>query len=247
VVNRLVEGHWHGFTVGGAAFAGMTFGPWLLGAANVWIAPERAAAETWLTVGMLAPAYALGEGIGRLGCISFGCCYGRPLDSVPPWLRRLFACCPFVFRGALKKAVTESHYEGRALIPIQALTAVLSTAAGLAGMALFLNGQFVAAFAVPIVTTQLWRFVSEFLRADYRGGGRVSAYQWMALTAAGAALVAVATNPETVSLQPSWRAGLAQLWTPGAFLLMQGVGLAGFLRMGVSTVTAARVELVPRP
>jgi hypothetical protein len=32
--------------------------------------------------------------------------------------------------------------------------------------------------------TQVWRFLSEFLRADYRGSGRISAYQVMALFAA---------------------------------------------------------------
>jgi len=32
---------------------------------------------------LLAPSAALGEGLGRLGCLAAGCCYGRP--SALPW------------------------------------------------------------------------------------------------------------------------------------------------------------------
>ena len=37
------------------------------------------------------------------------------------------------------------------------------------------------AFVITIAVTQLWRLYSETLRADYRGGGEVSVYQWMAV------------------------------------------------------------------
>lgn len=244
VVNRIVEGHWHGFTVGGAAFAGMSIGPWLLWLTNRWLFPESAEMETWLMVGALAPAYALGEGIGRLACISFGCCYGRRLDACPRWMQRLFARGHFVFRGALKKAAVESDCEGVPLVPIQAVTAILSSLAGLIGMALFLNGRLAGAFAVPILVTQLWRFFSEFLRADYRGGGRVSAYQRMAALAALAAGITWLLAPGAAGEPLSVAAGLRLLWTPGAMLLVQAVGWLGFLRMGVSSVTAARIRLI---
>ncbi len=35
----------------------------------------------WPTADVLAPSLALGQGIGRLGCLSAGCCYGRPTDA----------------------------------------------------------------------------------------------------------------------------------------------------------------------
>ena len=132
----------------------------------------------------LAAAYALGEGIGRLACISFGCCYGKPMDEVHPLLRRLFAGRAFVFTGATKKIAYADGLQGREIFPVQAVTATIYCAAALIGVYLFLKGYFRAAFLVPLLATQLWRFVSEFARADYRGRGRISAYQKMALAAA---------------------------------------------------------------
>ncbi|MFH2013155.1 MAG: prolipoprotein diacylglyceryl transferase [Pseudomonadota bacterium] len=37
----------------------------------------------WKTVDILAPSVAIGEAIGRLGCFSAGCCYGK--ETVLPW------------------------------------------------------------------------------------------------------------------------------------------------------------------
>lgn len=37
----------------------------------------------WRTADLWAPAVALGQGIGRIGCLMAGCCYGRPTDM--PW------------------------------------------------------------------------------------------------------------------------------------------------------------------
>jgi len=34
----------------------------------------------WKTCDMWAPATAIGQGIGRIGCFMAGCCYGRPTD-----------------------------------------------------------------------------------------------------------------------------------------------------------------------
>jgi prolipoprotein diacylglyceryltransferase len=81
----------------------------------------------------LATAYALGEGVGRLACISFGCCYGKPMDQVHPLLRRLFARHAFVFTGPTKKIAYADGLDGREIFPIQAVTATLYCAAALAG------------------------------------------------------------------------------------------------------------------
>lgn len=48
----------------------------------------------------MAVAYTLGEGLGRLGCISFGCCYGKAIDTCHPLVRRIFSKTPFIFKGA---------------------------------------------------------------------------------------------------------------------------------------------------
>jgi phosphatidylglycerol:prolipoprotein diacylglycerol transferase len=56
----------------------------LLGALPVaWWYTRRHQLDAWRTADVLAPAVVLGQSIGRLGCFSAGCCYGRPTDV--PW------------------------------------------------------------------------------------------------------------------------------------------------------------------
>jgi phosphatidylglycerol---prolipoprotein diacylglyceryl transferase len=56
----------------------------LIGALPVawWYARKHGLAP-WRTADVLAPAVAIGQAIGRLGCFFAGCCYGRPADV--PW------------------------------------------------------------------------------------------------------------------------------------------------------------------
>jgi phosphatidylglycerol:prolipoprotein diacylglycerol transferase len=55
----------------------------LLGALPVaWWYARRHSLEGWRTADVLVPGVAIGQAIGRLGCFSAGCCYGRP-TSVP--------------------------------------------------------------------------------------------------------------------------------------------------------------------
>jgi prolipoprotein diacylglyceryltransferase len=243
IVNRIVEGHWHGFTIGGASFVGMVAGPWLVLGVLCLDPAAHGASEALGVLGIVASVYALGEGIGRLACISFGCCYGRPLTDCPAWLQTLFHHRAFVFTGRLKKASYAHGFEGRRLIPVQAMTSVISGGAGLAGIALFLYGRSLLAYVLPIVITQVWRFVSEFLRADYRGAGRVSAYQWMALAGAAYTLAIGLLWPGVPRFVPDVAHGLAVLWTPVAITLIEVAAVFVFVRMGVSTVTTSHVVL----
>ena len=241
IVHRLVEGHWHGFTIGGASFVGMVLGPWLVWSVFRLGQAADGATEVLYVMGTVASAYALGEGIGRLACISFGCCYGRPLTDCPSWMRTLFSRWAFVFQGRLKKASYEHGVEGQRLIPVQALTAIISSATGLAGITLFLCGRPLLAYVLPIVVTQLWRFVSEFLRADYRGLGRISAYQRMALVGAAYTVMLGLLWPSVARNAPDVARGFSLLWTPGAILFVEATALFVFVRMGVSTVTTSHV------
>lgn len=242
IINRLVEGHWHGFTVGGASFAGMVLGPWLAWGLSVWIPTAGGSTQATLCVlAAVATAYALGEGIGRLACISFGCCYGRPLANSPLWLQTLFKHGHFVFEGPLKKSSYAHGLGGQRLIPVQALTAFISSAAGLAGVALFLNGRILLAYVLPITITQLWRFTSEFLRADYRGTGLISAYQWMALAGAVYTLAFTWLLPHTQPPILDLPRGLALLGSPGAIFLIEALAVIVFARMGISSVTTAQI------
>ena len=100
--------------------------------------------------------------------------------------------------------------------------------------------------AITIITTQIWRFISEFLRADYRGAGRISAYQWMALAGSVYAIGFSLLWPDSASLRPDVIQGLAMLWTPGAMLLIGLLAIFVFVRMGVSTVTTAHITFALR-
>ncbi len=242
IINRLVEGHWRGFTIGGASFVGMVAGPWLVwGLSRLTLPTEGNALAILCVMGAMAPAYALGEGIGRLACISFGCCYGRPLADCPAWLWNLFSRRTVAFDGPLKKASYAHGLEGQRLIPVQAMTATVSSCAGLAGVALFLCGRPLLAYVLPVMVTQVWRFVSEFLRADYRGTGRITAYQAMALIGAAYTGLLGMAWPVAPDLTPDVLRGLALLWTPEAILLIEFIAVFVFIRMGVSTVTTSRV------
>ena len=240
LINRIVEGHWHGFTIGGASFVGMVAGPWIAWGMSHLILPSVDSVPAVLYVlGALASAYALGEGIGRLACISFGCCYGRPLVDCPAWLQKLFNHRAAVFEGRLKKACYAHGLEGQRLIPVQAATAIVSSVTGLFGIACFLSGRPMLAYVLPVVVTQLWRFVSEFLRADYRGTGRLSAYQGMALAGAAYTVLLGMLWPDIPRPTPDAARGLALLWTPGAILLIEAVAVFVFFRMGLSTMTTS--------
>lgn len=187
-------------------------------------------------------AYAFGEGLGRLACISFGCCYGKPLDQCPPVIQTLFSRFYMIFTGPLKKITYASGYEGQKVVPIQMVTAALYTGTGLAGTVLFLNGWYRTAFLITLAVTQIWRFVSEFLRADFRGGLRITAYQIMALVTLGfAGALALGLPVDTRLTLPRLHEAVATLWTPWMILFVQGVWAAAFLHTGKSVVTGSRI------
>ncbi len=113
-----------------------------------------------------AIAYALGESIGRLACLSFGCCYGMPLRNANPAIARLFQKHNLVIHGSTKKAVYASGLDGEPLIPVQAITSAIFAVSGIVGVALFLAGHFRLAGLIPVIASWGWRACSEWLRAD---------------------------------------------------------------------------------
>ena len=242
-VARIVEKKKHTFTVGGASFVGVLIAPWIIAATNLALTPWMAApVEIIPFLAALSTAYAFGEGIGRLACISFGCCYGRPLSDCPPLLRRCFRNLCFVFSGRTKKIAYADGWEGRQVLPIQAATAIVYCASGIAGVYLYLNGFYAATFLETLLITQLWRSFSEILRADYRGGRRISAYQVMAVAAAGYALLIAGFSPPVSSPPPEVLRGLAYLWHPAVILALQALWAAVFLYTGRSSVTGSALS-----
>lgn len=240
---RWIEKKRHTATIGGASFVILLLSPWLIEGmgklfppgpeSSKWIFPILAA--VWI-------AYSLGEGIGRLACISFGCCYGKPLDQCPAWLGKFFSRFHFIFWGKTKKIAYAHGWEGRPVVPVQGLTAVLSSGAALFGIYFFLKGHYGAAFWTPLVITQAWRFLSEFLRADFRGGGKLSAYQWMAMLSIPYGFSLAAFFPLPPPQPIDLLGGLRSLWTPAHLLFIEVLwGLAFFLT-GRSFVTGATLS-----
>jgi hypothetical protein len=243
IIAYLVERKRYTFSIGGASFVGMIVAPWL-------IVILRTLFRSWADFGnpviavlaAISIAYAFGEGIGRLACISFGCCYGKPLSSTHPLLQKIFKHCNFVFRGKTRKIVYADGFDGVKVIPVQALTAVLYCGAGLISLYIFLKSYYAAAFLVSMLVTQIWRFASEFLRADYRGQSRISKYQLMALlTIVYSLMIALLLPAATVPL-PSVGDGLNGLWQPLPIILLQLFWVVVFVYTGKSDVTGSQIS-----
>jgi len=241
VVAAVIEGKHNTFTIAGAASVGMVLLPGLAVAVErvALSRSESAPAAVLMTSAVLG--YALGEGLGRLGCISFGCCYGKTLQTSGPLTRALFRRLNFVFRGDTKKIAYESGCAGQPVIPVQAITALLHLVVVIAALIAFYSGQFRLALVTTLLTTQVWRVVSEFWRADHRGGGKISAYQWMCLGAAGwlsGAALLLPSAPAVAQIQ----AGLSILRHSSIVIALELLWLAIFLFLGRSRVTASRLR-----
>jgi hypothetical protein len=243
LIARLVEKKPHTFSIGGAFFMGLLLTP-----AIVILSRPLAARLIHTTVNPLALlaavsiAYCWGEGIGRLACISFGCCYGKPLRDLHPRLRSIFSRWHFTFFGNTRKIAYAHHLEGVQVVPIQGITAILYSATALIGIYAFLNHAYRTALLLTLIVSQLWRFVSEFMRADYRGAGRISAYQIMSLLAVLAAIGLACLPSPSPAATSSILMGLAALWHPAMLLFLQMLWIAAFLYTGRSQVTGATIR-----
>jgi hypothetical protein len=243
IIARMVEKKKGTLTVGGAVFAGILVSPPLILLINRVFEPVMTTPlHPLVLLSAVSIAYAFGEGLGRLACISFGCCYGRPLDQCPPVIQTLFSRFNLIFTGPLKKITYASGYDGKKVVPVQIITAALYTGTGVAGTLLFLNEFYRTAFLISLAVTQIWRFVSEFLRADFRGGMRITAYQIMALVTLGIAGAFALWMPVDRSLPPPrLHEAVSALWTPWMVLFVQGVWAASFFHTGKSVVTGSRI------
>ncbi len=242
VLARVIEGKRNTFTIAGAAFVaslilppGMVLvqrGLWRWFDVRIYAMPVLAAA---------AITYALSEAIGRMACLSFGCCYGKPVSEASPRLARLFALFPLVFHGSTKKAAYASGLADEPLIPVQTITSLVFTLAGLLGLGLFLAGHWRLAGIVPALATWSWRAVSECLRADHRGNSRIWVYRWMALIAMAYLTLMLSVIPSEGPI-PNLAAGLAQVTSAGVIVLLQLLWVGLFLYYGRSRVTGSVVS-----
>ncbi|MEW6351833.1 MAG: prolipoprotein diacylglyceryl transferase family protein [Thermodesulfobacteriota bacterium] len=244
VIARLVEKKRHTLTVSGASFLGFLSAPLVVWPADVvaeWLSWPRIPAVP--TLAALAVAYAVGEGLGRLACISFGCCYGKPLSACPSWIARPFARYAFVFEGKTRKIAYEGSLDGQPVLPIQAITSIIYLSAGLVGTWLFLKGFQTAALVLCAVITQAWRVVSEVFRADYRGDRSWSAYQVFSGLAVCYLIAILFFLPRHATSAPNLFQGLTAWWDPITILSLQAVFVVTFLVTARSKVTGSTITL----
>ena len=240
LIARLVEHKPFTSSIGGAFFIGLLLIPCLLLLIQLFIKPWNEMELPVMTVmAAIGIAYAFGEGMGRLACISFGCCYGKPLTEITPFFQKIMKRFCFVYYGVTKKISYADGLDGKRIVPVPAFTVLICCLSGLAGIILFLNNRHPEAFLLTVWVTQIWRVVSEFLRADYRGNGKFTKYQIMAaigaVYAVGLSFVFkddVATNFDIIQ-------GLTALWHPAVIILFQVLWLGIFFYTGKSKVTEA--------
>jgi prolipoprotein diacylglyceryltransferase len=239
---RIVERRRHTFTIGGASFLGSCIAPAVVWSV-VWATmPElKGNISVIPSLAAMAIAYAFGEGTGRLACISFGCCYGKPMSDCPLLFRRILRGSFFVFRGKTKKIAYDGGLEGKEVAPIQAVTSVICVCTALTAMFLYLRGSYSAAFLFAMTMTQGWRAISELLRADYRGTGKISAYQIMALAILAYSACLFVLLPGGQIPPPELVRGIKALWDPVAIISLELSGLVIFLHVGRSKVTSATI------
>jgi phosphatidylglycerol:prolipoprotein diacylglycerol transferase len=131
--------------------------------------------SVWLMTDILAPSVALGHAIGRLGCFSAGCCYGKPTDV--PWA--------VTFTDPYAREIVGVPLN-QPLHPTQLYEALVEFL--IFGLLLLLAGRKKfdgQIFWTYVASYSLARFVIEFFRGDLeRGfvlGGALSTSQLIAL------------------------------------------------------------------
>ena len=162
--------------------------------------------------------------MGRLACISFGCCYGKPLSQCHPLVERILGGRCFTFHGKTKKIAYASDLDGQKVVPIQALASVLYVGTALVSIMLFMHSMFMAAWVISVVVTQGWRAFSETLRADFRGDGIISAYQVMAIIAAAYIPLMAILLPQGSIESPDLLRGVHIIWSPGFLSCLKDCG-----------------------
>lgn len=236
IVAGVVEKKEATISIGGASFVGIILSPWLIfGIQHV----QGTAIPVVTVLAALSIAYTFGESLGRLACISFGCCYGKRVSEVPDWIGKILRPFSFVFSGDLKKITYAHHMDGEAVIPIQGITSIIYAVTGLTGAYLFMQGYHTPALLLTMSITQVWRLLSEFVRADYRGNGKISVYQWMGGLSVLYVILITFIFPIAGTPSCDITDGLALFWNPGVILFLELLFIFTFVYTGRSQVTRA--------
>ena len=238
-IAAIVEKKKNTFTIAGAAFtAAMLLPPLVCFGEPVLRTASNSRIYAIPVLAAIVIAYALREAIGRLACISFGCCYGLPLRHASNLPARLFSHHHMIFHGSTKKVAYASGLENQPLVPVQALTSIVFGTSGVLGLSFFLAQRWRLAMLVPVLGTWGWRAIAETLRADHRGDSKISWYQTMSITAVAYLSLAALALPASGPV-PNLGIGLSQFRFLPLVLSLQALWVFLFLYYGRSRVTAA--------
>jgi len=134
----------------------------------VWFT-RRHGQSVWGVADLFAPYLAMAQGIGRIGCLLFGCCYGRVCEL--PWAVRFPEGSP-AFSDHMAHGLLGA--EAHASLPVHP-TQIYMSLFNFAhfGILLFIRkhqtfrGQLAVSYLMIYSTG---RFGLEYFRGDYRGG-----------------------------------------------------------------------------
>lgn len=151
---------------------GLTFyGGFILGALTAAVYCRVRKISFWTIADMAAPGFALGLGLGRIGCFLNGCCFGKP--SQRPW------AVQFPAYGAADLA------EGCAVHPTQLYEALFGFAAF--GLLWALRNKKIfpgLSICLFFLLYGIWRFVSDqfrFYEQSQRWAFGLTNNQWISL------------------------------------------------------------------
>ena len=130
----------------------------------------------WPLADLVAPSIAAGEAVGRLGCFSAGCCYGKPCHL--PW------AVTFTNPRSLAPLGIPLH-------PTQLYHALANLLIFLVLLWIYPRRKFYGeVFAAYLFLYGLGRFSIEFLRGDPRSYlGPLSLPQWFSMLAMGVSII----------------------------------------------------------
>jgi hypothetical protein len=245
LVARWVEGI-PGHTIGGALFAVLVSAIPALSITK-WLTEALAlpAFDAGVVIAAACIAYVLGEAIGRLACLSFGCCYGRPLSQCTSLQKALYSRFTDTYRGRFKKIAYAGGLNDQPVIAVQSIACAVLFVLFLLALWMFWKGHIAASIVTALGGSQLWRVYSEQLRADFRGRDGFTHYQAMAivgalLSTAFAWFYGQAAPSALASAFAGWRA----VTQSEVIVASQLLAVLIVLFMGRSSVTSSRLEML---
>jgi phosphatidylglycerol---prolipoprotein diacylglyceryl transferase len=166
--------------------AGVYYGGFLGAALAGYIFIRRHGLPLGRTVDVAAPSLALGQSVGRWGCLAAGCCYGTPTDV--PWAITFTDPRAHQFTGV---PLNVPLHPSQVYLSLNALL-LCALLLGLLWLRRRLGGPQGVVFWAYVLLYGASRFAIEFYRGDPRGQlGSLSTSQVIGLVAVATAAVAL--------------------------------------------------------